>query len=173
MLLVLGKIHWLSLSFSFLIYLEMRQMIKWGELTCLICLIQFCIQLSATRLPLSKTKFWVNGLVNSSCYQYFPSSGLMESQAISDLRSLAPGLRGGSIQFSSVAQSCPTLCNPMNHHTPGLPVHHQLPEFTQTHVHRVSDAIQPSHPLLSPSPPAPNPSQHQGLFLDVKSQPFA
>ena len=69
-----------------------------------------------------------------------------------------------SSQFSSVAQSCPTLCNPMNRSTPGLPVHHQLPEFTQTHVHRVSDAIQPSHPLLSPSPPAPNPSQHQSLF---------
>ena len=67
-------------------------------------------------------------------------------------------------QFSSVAQSCPTLCDPMNRSTPGLPVHHQLPEFTQTHVHRVSDAIQPSHPLSSPSPPAPNPSQHQGLF---------
>ena len=69
-----------------------------------------------------------------------------------------------SVQVSSVAQSCPTLCNPMNHSMPGLPVHHQLPEFTQTHVHLVSDAIQPSHPLSSPSPPAPNPSQHQGLF---------
>ena len=68
-----------------------------------------------------------------------------------------------SVQFSSFAQSCPTLCNPMNHSTPGLPVHHQLLEFTQIHVHRVSDAIQPSHPLLSPSP-APNPSQHQSLF---------
>ena len=67
-----------------------------------------------------------------------------------------------SVQFSSVAQSCPTLCDPMNRSPPGLPVHHQLPEFTQTHVHRVSDAIQPSHPLSSPSPPAPNPSQHQG-----------
>ena len=67
-------------------------------------------------------------------------------------------------QFSSVAQSCPTICDPMNHSTPGLPVHHQLPEFTQTHVHRVHDAIQPSHPLSSPSPPAPNPSQHQSLF---------
>ena len=65
---------------------------------------------------------------------------------------------------SSVAQSCPTLCDPMNHSTPGLPVHHQLPEFTQTHGHRVSDAIQPSHPLSSPSPPALNLSQHQGLF---------
>ena len=65
---------------------------------------------------------------------------------------------------SSVAQSCPTLCDPMNHSTPGLPVHHQLLEFTQTHGHRVSDAIQPSHPLSSPSPPVPNPSQHQSLF---------
>ena len=69
-----------------------------------------------------------------------------------------------TVQVSSVAQSCPTLCDPMSRSTPGLPVHHQLPEFTQTHVHRVSDAIQPSHPLSSPSPPAPNPSQHQSLF---------
>ena len=69
-----------------------------------------------------------------------------------------------TFQFSSVAQWCPTLCHPMNCSMPGLPVHHQLPEFTQTHVHRVSDAIQPSHLLLSPSPPAPNPSQHQSLF---------
>ena len=74
-----------------------------------------------------------------------------------------------SVQFSSVAQSCLTLCDPMNHRTPGLPVHHQLLEFTQTHVHRVSDAILPSHPLLSPSPSAPNPSQHQGLFQWVNS----
>ena len=74
--------------------------------------------------------------------------------------------------FSSVAQSCPTLCDPMNRNTPGLPVHHQLPESTQTHVHCVSDAIQPSHPLSSPSPPALNLSQHQGLFKWV-SQPFA
>ena len=66
-------------------------------------------------------------------------------------------------QIRSVAQSCLTLCNPMNCSTPGLPVHHQLPDLTQTHVHRVGDAIQPSHPLSSPSP-APNPSQHQGLF---------
>ena len=67
-------------------------------------------------------------------------------------------------QFSSVTQSCPTLGNPMNHSTPGFPVHHQLPEFTQTHVHRVDDAMQPSHPLSSPSPPALNLSQHQGPF---------
>ena len=68
------------------------------------------------------------------------------------------------VQFSSVTQSCLTLCDPMNHSMPGLPVHHQLPDFTQTHVHRVGDVFQPSHPLLSPFPPAPNPSQHQSLF---------
>ena len=76
---------------------------------------------------------------------------------ISSLSILSP------VQFSSGAQSCPTLCDPMNHSTPGLPVHHRLPEFTQTQVHRVRDAIQPSHPRSSPSP-APNPSQHQSLF---------
>ena len=70
-----------------------------------------------------------------------------------------------SVHFSSVTQSCPTLCDPMNCSSPGLPVHYQLPEFTQTHVHQVSDAIQPSHPLSSPSPPAPNPSQHQSLLI--------
>ena len=69
-----------------------------------------------------------------------------------------------SDQIRSVAQSCTTLCDPMNRSTPGLLVHHQLPEFSETHVHRVSDAIQPSHPLSSPFPLAPNPSQHQGLF---------
>ena len=72
-------------------------------------------------------------------------------------------------QFSSVTQSCLTLCDPMNCSTPGLSVHYQLLEFTQTHVHRVGDAIQPSHPLSSPFPPAPNPSQHQGLFQSVSS----
>jgi len=78
-----------------------------------------------------------------------------------------------SVQFSSVAQSCPTLCDPMNCSTPGLPVHHQLPEFTQTHVHRIGDAIQPSHPLSSPSPPAPNPSQHKSLFrYDLNQIPY-
>ena len=74
-----------------------------------------------------------------------------------------------SVQFSSVTQSCLTLCDPMNRSTPGPPVHHQLPEFTQTHIHRVSDAIQPPHSLSSPSPPAPNPSQHQSLFQWVNS----
>ena len=71
--------------------------------------------------------------------------------------------RHSSVQFSSVAQLCLTLFDPMNRSTPGLPVHHQLPEFTQTHIHRVGDAIQPSHLLSSPFPPAPNPSQHQSF----------
>ena len=89
-----------------------------------------------------------------------PTSPALES------RFLSTGPPGKSLnrKFSSVAQSCPTLCDPVNHSTPGLPVHHQPPESTQTHVHRVGDAIQPSHPLSSPSPPAPNPSQHQSLF---------
>ena len=80
-----------------------------------------------------------------------------------------PGLhlRLYSVQFSPVTQLCPTLCDPMNRSTPGLPVHHQLLEFTQTHAHRVGDAIQPSHPLLSPSSPAPNPSQHHGLSNEL------
>ena len=74
-----------------------------------------------------------------------------------------------SYNVSSVTQSCLTLCDPMNRSKPGFPVHHQLPEFTQTHVHWLSDAIQPSHTLSSPSPPAPDPSQHQSLFQWVNS----
>ena len=74
------------------------------------------------------------------------------------------------LQFNLVQSlSSVRLCNPMNCRTPGLSVHHHLPEFTQTHVHRVGDAIQPSHPLSSPSPPAPNPSQHQSLFQWINS----
>ena len=76
-----------------------------------------------------------------------------------------------SVQFSSVTQSCPTLCNPMNLSSPAFPVHHQLPELTLTHVHRVGDDIQPFHPLSSPPPPAFNLSQHQGIFKRVSSSP--
>ena len=82
---------------------------------------------------------------------------------LTSLRMIISAANG--IQFSSVAQLCPSLCDPMDCSTPGLPVHHQLQESTETHVHRVSDAIQPSHPLSYPSPPAPNPSQHQELRL--------
>ena len=78
-----------------------------------------------------------------------------------------------SVQFSSITQSCPTLCDPMNCSMPGLPVHHQLPEFTQTHVHRVGDAIQPSHPLSSPYPPTPNPSQNQSFPMSHCSHEVA
>ena len=78
-------------------------------------------------------------------------------------------MKSQSVQFSSVAQSCPVLCDPMDCSTPGFPVHHQLLESAQTHVHQVGDAIQPSHPLSSPSPPAFNLSQHQGLFKRVSS----
>ena len=89
----------------------------------------------------------------------------MHNLAMTDIKDM----QFRSDRIRSVAQSCPTPCDPMNHSTPGLPVHHQLPELTQTHVHRVSDAIQPSHPLSSPSPLAPNPSQHQSLFQWVNS----
>ena len=82
----------------------------------------------------------------------------------SNTQNTVPRYPESSVQFSSVAQSCPTLCDPKNRSMPGLPVHHQLPESTQTHVHWVSDAIQPSHPLSSSSPPALNLSQHQGVF---------
>ena len=83
---------------------------------------------------------------------------------IENYKTLVKEIKEDTNQIRSVAQSCPILCDPMNCSMPGLPVHHQLPEFTETQVHRVSDAIQPSHPLSSPSPPAPNPSQHQSLF---------
>ena len=96
------------------------------------------------------------------------SDQAMQTPAVSNYFSSIPSLHcvfgNISVQFGSVAQSCPPLCDPINRTTQGLPVHHQLPEFTQTHVHRVSDVIQPSHPRLSPFPPAPNPSQHQSLF---------
>ena len=101
-----------------------------------------------------------------TCYHYIIQSVLMLCR-ISHNPSLEISPLG--FQFSSVTQSCPTLCNPMNRSTSGFPVHHQLPEFTQTHVHRVSDAIQPSHPRSSPFPPAPSPSQHQSLFQRVNS----
>ena len=94
-------------------------------------------------------------------------SSLRELEDESSITRSSINLFLSNFQFSSVAQSCPTLRDPMNHSTPGLPVHHQLPQFTQTHVYRVSDAIQPSHPLSSPSPPTFNFSQHQGLFQGV------
>ena len=98
------------------------------------------------------------------------AAGRFPIRSFVDLKWYQPEFQFSSVQFSSVAQSCPNLCDPMNCSTPGLPVHHQLPEFTQTHAYQVSDAIQLSHPLPFPSPPAPNPSQHQSFPM---SQLFA
>ena len=92
------------------------------------------------------------------------SSKIRSNQNCFSVCSKMPGFQDYSVQFSSVTQSCPTLYDPMNRSMPGLPFHHHLPEFTQTHFHRIRDAIQPSHPWSSPSPPAPNPSQYQSLF---------
>ena len=119
----------------------------WEQRVCLICLgiSKACYLAGAKWIVIESTDGWV-------------TIGKKEW-----LRSIS------SVQSSPVAQSCPTLCDPMNRSTPGLPVHHLLLEFTQTHVHRVGDAIQPSHPLSSPSPSAPNPSHHQGLFQWVNS----
>ena len=104
---------------------------------------------------------WLDGITNwmdVSFSSYVTSPGVIYMLLLSVIKSL------DLVRFSSVAQSCPTLCDPMNCSMPGLPVHHKLPEFTQTHVHQVGDAIQPSHPLSSRSPRAPNPSQHQSVF---------
>ena len=126
----------------------------------------------ALQFPLSmgflRQQYWKGG---TPAYSDLPDLGI-ESMFFT-----SPAMAGGFFptsatweallnhyQFSPVTQSYPTLCDPMNRLIPGLPVHHHLPEFTQTHFHQVRDAIQPSHPGLSPSPPAPNPSQHQSLF---------
>ena len=123
----------------------------------------------ACQVPLfvefSRQEYW-SGLPFSSPRDH-PDSGIKPAFSAIEggfFTTEPPGQPIYVIQFSSVTQSCPTLCDPMNRSTPGLPVHHQCPEFTQTHVHRVHDAIQPSRPGSSPSPPAPNPSQHQSLF---------
>ena len=102
-------------------------------------------------------KYWSFSFSISPSNEYL---GLISFKIDCLISLLSKGLQ----TFGSVAQSCPTFCNPMNCSTPGFPIHHQLPELAQTHVHRVSDAIQPSHRLSSPSPPAFSLSQHQGLF---------
>ena len=128
-----------------------------------------------TELTYEEAQMWRRGLMSHSKWQNenlnlrLTFSGQVPDQ-LTILGTTILNRKGYSVfQCSSVAtQSCPTLCDPMNHSTPGLPVHHQLPESTQTHVHWVGDAIQPSHPLSSPSP-ALNLSQHQGLFKWVSS----
>ena len=128
------------------------------------CLLVICISPFIPSIPLSYHTNWGHGYLSLE-RQMVP---FMVSWIT--LKYIYISLNIYSVQFSSVPQSCPTLCDPMNYSTPGLPVHHRLPESTQTHVHQVGDAIQSSHPLSSPSLPALNLSQHQGLF---KSQLFA
>ena len=143
------------------------------------------VQLFATLLTAALQATLSIGLFRQECWSGLPCSpsGALPNPGIEPMSLRLLCWQAGSlplappgficvcfrVQFNSVAQSCLTLCHPMNRSTPGLPIHHQLPEFTQTHVHRVSDAIQPSHPLSSPSPPAPNPSQHHSLFQWVNS----
>ena len=129
---------------------------------------------SASVLPMNIQRWFPLGLTDLISLQSKGLSRVFSSSSVwkNQFFNIQPSLWSTSYipaSVSSVAQSCPTLCDPMNRSTPGLPVHHQLLEFTQTHVHRVSDAIHPSHPLSSPSPLAPNPSQHQSLFQWVNS----
>ena len=119
------------------------------------------------KLPLSIIKAEMCKRKWSKAWKYW-ATGSLWIEREEDIPAVFPN-KCNSVQFSAVIQSCPTLCNPMNRSMPGLPVHHQLPEFTQTHAHRVNDAIKPSHPLSSPSLPVPSPSQNQGLFQWVNS----
>ena len=117
---------------------------------------------------ISNVKAWLNPWI----LLFFSHTSTNQSLTLPVTTSNLPPQMGHfspCLLYSSVAQSCLTLCNPMDHIMPGFPVHHQLPEFIQTHVHWVSDAIQPSHPLSSPSPSSLNLSQHQGLFQGVSS----
>ena len=144
----------------------------------LACQFYGCWQKTRSSLAKERHHSWqsrqhaLHGCISSSCLlsstRMMPS-GLGRDCAhngfLSQLRNSKAFFQFSSVQFSPVAQLCPALCDPMNCSTPVLPVHHQLPEFTQTHIHQVGDAIQPSHPLSSPFPPAPNPSQHQPYSL--------
>ena len=133
--------------------LEYSQSIKWDHFS--LPPSSFTPYLSSLLLSMC----WVHSLLR--CKTFIHTAG--------DMAQTTADFNPDSVQFSSVAQSCPTLWDPMNHSTPGLPVHHYLPEFTQTYVHRVGEAIQPSHPLSSPFPPAPNPSQHQYFPIQISN----
>ena len=124
----------------------------------------FCVFISFPSIALQMKYFTTLLFCNLFLIPLGMSSVLLSLSAYHSFKLFSFIVFPCSVQFSSVTQSCPTLCDPMNRSTPAHPVYHQLPQFTQTHVHPVSDAIQPSHPLSSPSPPAPNPSQHQSLF---------
>ena len=145
--------HHSNVCFHCHITFSSSPVIKSPSVPCL-----FQINLPETPVTIFRAKITLNNLPS----QNLAKSLLPDMVNSQDPRTRVWGLSGDQIR--SVTQLCPTLCDPMNRSMPGLPVHHQLPEFTQTHVHRVRDAIQPSHPLSSPSPLAPNPSQHQSLF---------
>ena len=130
------------------------------------------LQMSLSVSPPTFVMHWENISANQGyCSHWLLTSCILQMHSLVNVTSCCLWFTTlqGMTQFSSVVQSCPTLCDPMDCRTPGLPVHHQLLEFTQTHVHWVSDAIQPSHPRSSPSPPTFNLSQHQGLFQWVSS----
>ena len=129
---------------------------------------QLCLTLSDP-MDCSSPGFSIHGIFQARVLEWGAIAFSAQGTYLSTNMAFMVLSTSDSVQFSSVTQSCLTLCDPMNSSTPGLPVHHQLPEFTQTHVHWVGDAIQPSHPLSSPSPPALNLSQHQGLFKWVSS----
>ena len=145
---------------------------------CLSCRIKFLIVLIIASIFLLVINLLINCFLNRVVLKFLivMVTTSLVAQMVENLPSMweiwvqSLGFEDPLVQFSSVTQSCPTLCDPMNHSMPGLLVHHKLPEFTQTHVHWVGDAIQPSHPLSSPFPLAPNPSQHQGLFKWVNSE---
>ena len=169
-------------SFNSMVFNSMIKWLKWRTCDQTVCVhakllsMQLCETLwtIADQAPLSREFSKQNTGVGCCAHLQgiFPTQGsnlhlllLLHWQAESlTLMPTGKPLAYHSVQFSSVAQSYPILCDHMNRSTPGLHVHYQLLEFTQTHTHQVGDAIQPSHPLSSPSPPAPNPSQHQGLF---------
>ena len=158
----------------------MSQLFAWsGQSTGVSALASFLPKKSQGLSPSEWANCWISlqskGLSrvfsNTTVQKHFPDQRwhLLSFQNLLGIYISAVNCFFTSVQFSSVTQSCLTLCDSRNRSTPGLPVHHQLPEFTQTHVHRVHDAIQPSHPGSSPSPPAPNLSQHQSLFQWVET----
>ena len=126
-----------------------------------------CLTLKATVILKSIFPFFA--ILSSQTIKEYQKALDSKSWKLMITLSISKVIQFSSVQFSSVAQSCPTLCDPMDCSTPGFPVHHQLLELAQTHIHWVGDAIQPSHPLSSPSPPAFNLSQHQSLFKWVSS----
>ena len=171
-----SKLDWESHEVQALTHVLLSSLLRTGgrrKISSLSCNSKLSSSAASEKLPpLWTLKAATNFFLQWTFIQNNPPNFLLSSMkecSLHLLSRLAYGSHSLFVQFSSVTQSCQTLCDPMDCSTPGFPVHHQLLEPTQTHVHRVSDAIQPSHPLLSPSPPAFNLSHHQGLFKWVSS----